>query len=543
VSERDTTRYFYEHIAFPEIEKQKDKISYVYFDIRDYKDKSTNDEEFTALYKFLSPVHLLKREILPDNNKLNKEFYNELLHILGLVENDSEGKIKIERKTKNRDEGSLLELTIAQLETADISQISDLNSFGENYDEQVFNIAFSLIITWINRILFMKLLEGQLLKYHNEDVHYAFLRPEKIKEYQKLNTLFFQILAQTTAQRPATLKEFEKVPYLNSSLFEETELEKTLKIGLLQNGVSLPLYVKTVLTHKTKDALDYLLQFLNAYNFSGKQELGDDPDKLISAAVLGLIFEKINGYKDGSFFTPSFITMYMCHETIGRAVVQKFNEAKGWKCQTIDDLHNHIGKNTDDIKEANQIFNEIRICDPAVGSGHFLVSALNEMIYLKSRLGILADETHKTLNAYSITLSNDELTVKHNGEFFKYVPADPESHRVQKTLFHEKQTIIENCLFGVDINPNSVKICQLRLWIELLKNAYYTSPFPSINGGVDAEGGRGGLQTLPNIDINIKCGNSLISRFDLTDKYLDYAGMKNKVIQATKKYKQWIGRE
>jgi hypothetical protein len=68
-------------------------------------------------------------------------------------------------------------------------------------------------------------------------------------------------------------------------------------------------------------------------------------------------------------------------------------------------------------------------------------------------------------------------------------------------LFHEKQTIIENCLFGVDINPNSVKICRLRLWIELLKNAYYRN---------ETE-----LETLPNIDINIKCGNSLISRFGL----------------------------
>src|SRR5690606_8575980 len=59
-----------------------------------------------------------------------------------------------------------------------------------------------------------------------------------------------------------------------------------------------------------------------------------------------------------------------------------------------------------------------------------------------------------------------------------------------------------NCLFGVDINPNSVKICRLRLWIELLKNAYYKP------GGEE-------LETLPNIDINIKCGNSLVSRFAL----------------------------
>ncbi|MFM6475621.1 MAG: Eco57I restriction-modification methylase domain-containing protein, partial [Dolichospermum sp.] len=71
----------------------------------------------------------------------------------------------------------------------------------------------------------------------------------------------------------------------------------------------------------------------------------------------------------------------------------------------------------------------------------------------------------------------------------------------------------ENCLFGVDINPNSVKICRLRLWIELLKNAYYqTSPLTPLLQG---EGNLRELQTLPNIDINIKTGNSLISRFPL----------------------------
>ena len=63
------------------------------------------------------------------------------------------------------------------------------------------------------------------------------------------------------------------------------------------------------------------------------RKIQEDNKRLINASVLGLIFEKINGYKDGSFFTPGFITMYMCRETIRRAVLQKFNEQKGW------DLH------------------------------------------------------------------------------------------------------------------------------------------------------------------------------------------------------------
>lgn len=82
--------------------------------------------------------------------------------------------------------------------------------------------------------------------------------------------------------------------------------------------------------------------------------------------------------------------------------------------------------------------------------------------------------TAKRLKEYHVEVVNDELIITdEDGELFEYNPNNKESQRVQETLFHEKQTIIENCLFGVDINPNSVKICRLRLWIELLKHSYY----------------------------------------------------------------------
>ncbi len=231
---------------------------------------------------------------------------------------------------------------------------------------------------------------------------------------------------------------------------------------------------------------------------------------------MGLIFEKINGYKDGSYFTPGFITMYMCRETISRAVVQKFNYLKSWNCQNIEELYDKIT----DKKEANQIINSLKICDPAVGSGHFLVSALNEIIAIKSELKILLDRKGKTLRDYQVAVVNDELVViDDDGELFEYYPNNQERQRVQETIFHEKQTIIENCLFGVDINPNSVKICQLRLWIELLKNAYYKMYGRSMQRPYE-------LETLPNIDINIKCGNSLISRYGL-DSDLRQAFKKN----------------
>jgi len=202
----------------------------------------------------------------------------------------------------------------------------------------------------------------------------------------------------------------------------------------------------------------------------------------------------------------------MCKETIRRAVVQKFQSTVSptkagenfSKIETFTDLYNSIT----DLQGANDRINSLKICDPAVGSGHFLVSALNEIISIKHDLGILLDRNGKRLKGYQVDIVNDELIITDDdGVPFTYNPNSAESQRVQETLFHEKQTIIENCLFGVDINPNSVKICRLRLWIELLKNAYYK--FPS-SGQETRE-----LETLPNIDINIKCGNSLIARFGL----------------------------
>lgn len=510
------TDFFYKQIAEPFISEIKQNIEFTYFDIREFEkplrnDDKKDDNKLIALFKLLSPEHLLKLPFNNDSNSLDKRFYGELLHIIGLTETKDGSKKIIERnKEGERNTGSFLENAIIQLDSLDkISRLENPSQFGTTLQERLFSVGLELSITWINRILFLKLLEAQLVTYHKGDKSFEFLSTEKIKDYDDLNSLFFQVLARKQNERNEDVKTaFSKVPYLNSSLFEPTEIEhSTLFISQLRNDKAIPLYSQTVLKDdKGKkrtgeiNPLEYLFAFLSAYDFTseGSEEIQEDNKTLINASVLGLIFEKINGYKDGSFFTPGFITMYMCRETIRKSVIQKFNETKGWKCTDINSLYDKI----EDRGEANKIVNDIKICDPAVGSGHFLVSALNEMIAIKSDLKILQDREGRRLKEYHFEVVNDELIVTdEDGELFEYNPTNKESQRIQETLFHEKQTIIENCLFGVDINPNSVKICRLRLWIELLKNAYYKN---------ETE-----LETLPNIDINIKCGNSLISRFAL----------------------------
>jgi len=882
------TAFFYKEIAEKFVASLDAEISFTYFDIRDYEKPLKNldkkdDNVLIALYKLLSPQHLLKQAFLNDSNSLDKTFYSELLHIIGLEETKDGSKKLIGRKAANRNNGSFIENAIIQLDALDkISRIPNPSQFGNNTNERLYNVSLELVITWINRILFLKLLEAQLVSYHKGDKNYEFLNFGKIKDFDELNSLFFRVLARKPDERNEDVaKAFATVPYLNSSLFEPTELEQlTVFINCLRTESKIPILSNTVLKDVTGkkrsgelNPLEYIFEFLNAYDFSseGSEEIQEDNKTLINASVLGLIFEKINGYKDGSFFTPGFITMYMCRETIRRAILQKFNQpiplpgggqgvgslspsgggqgvgssspsgggqgvsssspsgggqgvgslspsgggqgvsssspsgggqgvgssspsgggqgvgslspsgggqgvgslspsgggqgvgqvSSSWKSKitpyrsdlpekarklrnnptvseqilwkvlkgknqfsydfhrqkpldsfiadfycrdlklvieldgathlsedvinrdktkeqslnelginvlrfpdalvindtsqvlkqieiyidaflkkdstryrdvctpdlsyatalnplsgrgcvfrgsgnlegledtppnplsrgggntppcplsrggeeeerykSLDDVYNAIGRDFTK-EEANSIINSLKICDPAVGSGHFLVSALNEIIAIKSELKILADTNGKTLRDYSVEVVNDELIVTdEDGRPYAYNPANTESRRVQETLFREKQTIIENCLFGVDINPNSVKICRLRLWIELLKNAYYKFPLlaggqgvgssspsgggqgvgssspsgggqgvsssspsgggqgvgsssPSPGGhGVGSSSPSGGghgvgspeLETLPNIDINIKCGNSLISRYAL----------------------------
>lgn len=486
------------------------------------------------LYKFLSPETLLAKPFANDSNSLDRNFYAELLHIIGLeeVKEDKGGKKVIQRKKPaNRDKASLLESAIYQLE----------DDFPNK--EECEAMALRLCITWVNRLLFLKLVESQILMYQKGDASYRFMSTDKIANFDELNIFFFKVLGKKIEDRDEdVLKRYPNVPYLNSSLFEPTEDEKHLKIRGIPDA-QMEIFNKTVLKDErgkrakgTLPNLDYIFKFLDAYNFASDAQGGvtSTSKTLINASVLGLIFEKINGYKDGSFFTPGFITDYMARDVLERTVVQKFNEKKSWKCENLEDVSDKI----EDISEANEIVDNIRVADVAVGSGHFLVSALNRLLAIKSELNILCDADGKRIKRRDLILKvdNDELSVVDDeGEPFEYKPGNEESQRYQEALFNEKRRFIENCLFGVDLNPNSVNICRLRLWIELLKNAYYTK-----------ESGYKQLQTLPNIDINIKVGDSLLSKYPVQNGHVvldflqkeDKADKKNGLAAKLKEYRK-----
>ncbi|GAA9720159.1 class I SAM-dependent DNA methyltransferase [Helicobacter pylori] len=471
-------------------------------------------ENLALIYQALSPNFLLKIPKYSDANTLNKDFYEELLYILGLEEQNEKGKILIK---PSRTQNSLSDALKKEYNNLD--------------DEEV----MALLIAWNNRILFLRLLESLLISFNH--FKEPFLTIENFTNFNALNTLFFEVLAKKNNERLKEIKEDKilgKIPYLNSSLFDKTPLElKGHEIKLLNNE-SLEVYPKSILK-KDKDyqekkdlsLLEYLFAFLHAYKFTTtpediKDNKNTSESHLINPAVLGLVFEKLNGYKEGSFYTPSFITSYMCKESIKTIVLDKFNQKYNIECENLKELKNYL-KNSykeDKRKEYLQFLLALRICDPAVGSGHFLVSALNEMVWIAYELGFIA-----SLYRHSLRLENDEIIIQHTptGEIFNYTKAHSENephHHIQKELFELKKSIIENCLFGVDINPNSCEITKLRLWIELLKYSYYI-----FEDGKNTNA----LETLPNIDINIKCANSLISRFSLHDDLKKIPNIKAKI--------------
>ncbi|MBQ6269274.1 MAG: Eco57I restriction-modification methylase domain-containing protein, partial [Bacteroidetes bacterium] len=470
----------------------------IHLDLSDINENSSKNIIY-KIYNLFSPRFLLEEIVKRDANDINKNFYKELLHIIGLEEvKDGSSSIVIKRKGRERGRGSLIELAISKLEY-------------RLTKENVENIAFELCITWINRLLFIKLLEVQICKYKEENK--TFLNLSYLKNFNDLETLFFGVLGTSIIERNNGIKQkYPQVPYLNSSLFEFAELEKenNISIGNLDSDCVLPFFAATSLHDEKRsgrqlNTLEYLLAFLDSYDFGSKKD-NVASDKIINASILGRIFEKLNGYKDGAFFTPSNITTYMSREALERVVIQKFNTVYNFECTSLIELYNELNskENIKKIKDYNNTFNSIRICDPAVGSGHFLVSVLNELIRIKAELNILCDAEQKKFSNYDFNIEDDEIVIREAGKELHYNYKDKESQRMQETLFREKRTLIENCLFGVDLNPNSVNICRLRLWIELLKNAYYKKDTNYTE-----------LETLPNIDINIKQGDSLFNKLDL----------------------------
>ncbi|EAC2026538.1 class I SAM-dependent DNA methyltransferase [Campylobacter jejuni] len=513
---KGNTEEFYKEVA-KLIENSKENLKGFLIDLTFLKDKQkSNFKNLASIYKTFHRDFLLNEFNPNDANSLNNAFYKELLYILGLCESKQNSKLIIAKSEESKEE-----------------QGTFYTAINSKLKEENFETILKLLILWLNRILFLKLIESNLVRF-NDDKNLKFLNFKKIPDFDKLSELFFEVLAKEKSTRKKS--EFAYLPYLNSSLFEKQSIENTLEISSLSNDLKLFYYKNTVLKDdkcKAKKGqvglLEYLFEFLDSFDFGSDDEQSEilSQKELISSSVLGNVFEKLNGYKEGSFYTPSFITSYMCKESITKVVLDKFNAQFDLDAKDINELRKSLRK--EDKKAQKELLNSIKICDPAVGSGHFLVSALNVMLSIYDELNLFDEE-------FYLEVQNDEILITgRKGEFIEYKrPKTPKdkAHLIQQELFHTKKDIIENNLFGVDINPNSCEITKLRLWIELLKHSFYQS--------FDDENYHD-LKTLPNIDINIKCGNSLVSYFETGKSLNHYPNIKeriNKYKRIVKDYKE-----
>ncbi|HEF6795354.1 TPA: class I SAM-dependent DNA methyltransferase [Campylobacter jejuni] len=501
---KGNTEEFYKEVA-KLIENSKENLKGFLIDLTFLKDKQkSNFKNLASIYKTFHRDFLLSEFNPNDANSLNNAFYKELLYILGLCESKQNSKLIIAKSEESKEE-----------------QGTFYTAINSKLKEENFETILKLLILWLNRILFLKLIESNLVRF-NDDKNLKFLNFKKIPDFDKLSELFFEVLAKEKSTRKKS--EFAYLPYLNSSLFEKQSIENTLEISSLSNDLKLFYYKNTVLKDdkcKAKKGqvglLEYLFEFLDSFDFGSDDEQSEilSQKELISSSVLGNVFEKLNGYKEGSFYTPSFITSYMCKESIAKVVLDKFNAQFDLDAKDISELRKSLRK--EDKKAQKELLNSIKICDPAVGSGHFLVSALNVMLSIYDELNLFDEE-------FYLEVQNDEILITgRKGEFIEYKrPSTPKdkAHLIQQELFHTKKDIIENNLFGVDINPNSCEITKLRLWIELLKHSFYQS---------FDDGNYHDLKTLPNIDINIKCGNSLVSYFETGKSLNHYPNIKERM--------------
>ncbi|EAJ0334976.1 class I SAM-dependent DNA methyltransferase [Campylobacter lari] len=490
------------------IENSKESLKGFFIDLAFLKDKQkSNFKNLASIFKTFHRDFLLNEFSPNDANSLNNAFYKELLYILGLSESKQLSKFIITQSEQSKQaQGTLYYLIASKLPKHDFEEV------------------LKFIILWLNRILFLKLIESNLVRF-NDDKTLKFLNYEKIPNFTTLSHLFFDILAKEKHTRVQS--KFSYLPYLNSSLFEKQAIEKTtLEIATLENDALLEYHPHTQLKDdkgKSKKGkvglLEYLFEFLDSFDFGADEQSEEliKQKELINSSVLGNVFEKLNGYKEGSFYTPSFITSYMCKVSIEKVVLDKFNHTFKLNATKLSELRTQLRQEKISQEQKLALLNSIRICDPAVGSGHFLVSALNAMLMVHYELGLFEED-------FYLSVQNDEILVQnHKGQFLEYKRPDfdkDKTHLCQKELFERKKDIIENNLFGVDINPNSCEITKLRLWIELLKHSFYES-FDDINYH--------DLKTLPNIDINIKCGNSLISYFEIHKSLSHYPNIKERM--------------
>ena len=281
-----------------------------------------------------------------------------------------------------------------------------------------------------------------------------------------LSPMFFDAMATGSSSRSEN-PVLGFVPYLNGGLFRRSALEDSINDT---GEVSLP---DDVFDPESEGSL---LNLLSRYRFTTRESTPDDQSVDPDPELLGRVFENLyqgdERHNTGTYYTPREIVHFMCRETLDGYL----RDATGVDQSSLDVLRQEAVGSRDEHQALPGIpadalidaLETVRVCDPAVGSGAFLLGAIQEIVSL--RRGILFSQR-------------------------SYV--DP--HELYRMVSDWKQRIIENSLYGVDINPEAVEICRLRLWLSMVLDMD-EPPDPNSNWA------------LPNLDFQIVAGDSLVDR-------------------------------
>jgi len=311
--------------------------------------------------------------------------------------------------------------------------------------------------------------------------------------------LFFDYLAENKKST-----EFGALPYLNGGLFSKNPIEEEFEEARLGDT-----------TEHTNELFGDILDFLSDWNWNVDERLDIVDPKNLSPAILGHIFEQtVNQKEMGAYYTPEEITGFMSRRTIHPYLLDQLNEEVGANYEEIDDVFGFPAPDAEggvkaladggavtaqvptenvDTRHVESLYHdflkEARVLDPAVGSGAFLLAAQEVLldIYMQCiEFFQQMDEEGKTWELEERTVEELETIEKGRGSASLYA----------------KRSIILNNLYGVDIDDGAVEICKLRLWLSMV---------------ADIEDEPSEVEPLPNIDFNIRQGNSLIGFTELTE--------------------------
>ncbi|MDL0118145.1 hypothetical protein PNQ29_00015 [Halobacterium salinarum] len=311
--------------------------------------------------------------------------------------------------------------------------------------------------------------------------------------------LFFDYLAEDK-QNP----DFGSLPYLNGGLFAKNPVEEDFPDAKL--GAS---------AEETNELFDDILNFLSGWNWNVDERLDIVDPKNLSPAILGHIFEQtVNQKEMGAYYTPEEITGFMSRRTVHPYLLDQLNDAVDAEYDEIDDVFGFPGVEASSGEQAvadggtmtrqvptenvetnhietlyHDILKEAHILDPAVGSGAFLLAAQDVLVDIYMQCIEYFQQLEQEGKGWELdSRTRDELEEINEGQ--------------GGASLYAKRTVILNNLYGVDIDEGAVEICKLRLWLSMV---------------ADIEDEPNEVEPLPNIDFNIRQGNSLIGFTDLME--------------------------